>query len=98
MGYKPQALPNISNKSDLPTIEKQLNDLVEVRDEAAATYELTQFTMKNWIQLKFTPFIIRDKVWLEAQNLKRNIVNPKFTAKREGPFKIKKAYLPYSTN
>ena len=32
----------------------------------------------------------RDKVWLEARNLKRNVINPKFTAKREGPLKITK--------
>ena len=31
-----------------------------------------------------------DKVWLEARNLKCNIVNPKFAPKREGPFKITK--------
>ena len=31
-----------------------------------------------------------DKVWLEARNLKRNVFNPKFTAKREGPFKVTK--------
>ena len=46
--------------------------------------------MKSWIQSKFTPFITGDKVWLEARNLKRNIINPKFTTKREGPFKITK--------
>ena len=46
--------------------------------------------MKSQIQSKFTPFIVGDKVWLEARNLKRNIINPKFTTKREGPFKITK--------
>ena len=44
--------------------------------------------MKSQIQSKFTLFITGDKVWLEARNLKRNIINPKFTTKREGPFKI----------
>ena len=46
--------------------------------------------MKSWIQSKFTLFIVGDRVWLEARNLKRNIVNLKFAAKREGPFKITK--------
>ena len=46
--------------------------------------------MKSCTQSKFTPFITGDKVWLEARNLKRNVINPKFTAKREGPFKITK--------
>ena len=90
MGYKPQALPDITNKTNFPTIEKQLNELVKARDEASAAHKLARFTMKIQIQSKFTPFIIKDKVWPEVRNLKRNIVDPKFTAKREGPFKITK--------
>ena len=90
MGYKPQALPDITNKTDLPAIEKQLDELVKARNEASAAHELARQTMKSRIQSKFTPFIIGDKVWLEARNLKRNIINPKFAAKREGPFKITK--------
>ena len=90
MGYEPQALPDITNKTDLPTIEKRLNELIKARNEASAAHELARQTMKSCIQSKFTPFIIGDKVWLEARNLKRNIVNLKFTTKREGPFKITK--------
>ena len=90
MGYEPQALPNITNKTDLPAVEKRLDELVRARNEASAAHELARQTMKSWIQSKFTPFITGDKVWLEAGNLKRNVVNPKFAAKREGPFKITK--------
>ena len=90
MGYEPQALPNITNKTNLPAVEKRLDELVKARDEASATHELTRQTMKSHIQSKFTPFITGDKVWLEARNLKRNIINLKFAAKREGPFKITK--------
>ena len=88
MGYEPQALPNITNKTDLPAIEKWLNKLIKARDEASTTHKIARLTMKSWIQSKFTPFITGDKVWLEARNLKRNIIDPKFTIKREGPFKI----------
>ena len=91
MGYEPQALPNITNKTDLPTVEKWLNELVRARNEASAAHELARQTMKSQIQSKFTPFITGDKVWLEAGNLKRNVINPKFTTEREGPFKITKA-------
>ena len=90
MGYEPQALPDITNKTDLPAIEKQLDELVKARNEASTAHELAGQTMKSQIQSKFTPFIIGDKVWLEARNLKRNIINPKFAAKREGPFKVTK--------
>ena len=46
--------------------------------------------MKNQIKGKMTTFEKGDKVWLEARNLRRNVVNPKFAPKRKGPFKIKK--------
>ena len=90
MGYQPQALPDITNKSDLPAVEKRLNKLIKARDEAQAAHELARQLMKNRIKGKTTTFEIGDKVWLEARNLRRNVVDPKFAPKREGPFKIKK--------
>ena len=42
----------------------------------------------------FKPFTKGDKVWLEARNLKRLIINPKFAPKREGPFTITKVLSP----
>ena len=62
MGYKPQALPDITNKTDLPAVEKQLDELVKARNEASATHELARQTMKSHIQSKFTPFSTGDKV------------------------------------
>ena len=50
MGYESQALPDITNKTDLPTVEKWPNELIKARDEASAAHELTRFTMKNQIQ------------------------------------------------
>ena len=49
MGYEPQALPNITNKTDLPAVEKQLNKLTKARDEASAAHKLTRQTMKSRI-------------------------------------------------
>ena len=69
MGYQPQALPDISNKTDLPAIEKRLNELIKARDEAQAAHELAQQLMKNQIKGKTTTFEIGDKVWLKARNL-----------------------------
>ena len=88
IGYEPQALPDITNKTDLPAVEKRLNELTKARDKASIAHELARQTMKSQIQSKFTPFIVGDRVWLEARNLKRNVINPKFATKREGPFKI----------
>ena len=47
MGYEPQALPDITNKTDLPTIEKRLDSLIKARDEASAAHELARQTMKS---------------------------------------------------
>ena len=42
----------------------------------------------------FKPFVKGDKVWLEARNLKRLIINLKFAPKQEGPFAITKVLSP----
>ena len=81
MGYEPQALPEIIETARLPTVEERLNSLKEARNEALAAHKISQELMKDRIKSKFTPFEVNDKVWLEAQNLKRNVVNPKFTPK-----------------
>ena len=52
--------------------------------------------MKNWIKSKFTPFKVNDKVWLEARNLKQNILDLKFAPKQEGFFTITKVLSPLS--
>ena len=78
MGYQPQALPDISNKTDLPAVERRLDELIKARDKAQAAHKLACQLMKNWIKGKTTTFEIGDKVWLEARNLRRNMVDPKF--------------------
>ncbi len=45
------------------------------------------------IKSNYTPFIIGQKVWLEAKNLKM-IYNKKMAPKREGPFQIIKVLSP----
>ena len=69
MGYQPQALPDITNKTDLPAVEKRLDELTKTRDEAQAAHELARQLMKNRIRGKTTTFEVGDKVWLEARNL-----------------------------
>ena len=52
--------------------------------------------MKNRNRSKFESFKTGDKGWLEARNLKHNIIDPKFSPKREGPFLISKVLSPLS--
>ena len=98
MGYEPQALPDITNKTDLPAVEKCLSELIKARNEASAAHELARQTMKSWIQSRFTPFIIGDKVWLEARNLKRMSSTPSSLPKEKVPSKSQRSSLSYPTN
>ena len=81
LGYEPQAIPSIIESVRLPALEERLRNLDTSRKEALAAHKLAQQLIKNWIKSKFTPFEINDKVWLEARNLKRNILDPKFAPK-----------------
>ena len=90
MGYESHALSSIFHNSTIPAIENRLKNLTATWDEALAAHELAWQVMAACTQQKFTPFKKGDKVWLEAQNLKCSIINPKFTPKREGPFVIMK--------
>ena len=83
MGYEPVPLPNVLPSSPLPAVEERLKAL-----QAARLDELARQTMAARTRRHFTLFKKGERVWLEARNLKRNVANPKFTPKREGPFTI----------
>ena len=86
MGYEPRALPSVISNTSIPAVETRLKTL--------AAHELTQQVMNSRSRRGFKPFAKGDKVWLEARNLKRLIINPKFAPKREGPFMITKVLSP----
>ena len=96
LGYKPQAIPDIIETTHLPALEEWLRNLDVSWKEAFAAHKLAQQLMKNQIKSKFTPFEVNDKVWLKARNLKQNILDLKFVAKREGPFTITQVLSPLS--
>ena len=88
MGYEPRALPTIIYETSLPAVQDRLNSLLTIRKEALAAHDLSRQTMKSRTWRNFQPFKKGAKVWLEGRNLKRSLPNPKFAAKREGPFTI----------
>ena len=81
LGYEPQAIPSIIETAHLLALEDCLRNLDTSRKEALTVHKLTQQLMRNWVKSKFTSFEVNDKVWLEARNLKRNILDPKVTLK-----------------
>lgn len=80
--YEPQTHPSLINQSKLPTVEEHFKTLVKAWDKPLAAHEFVQQTMKSCTQPKFNPFQVGDKVWLEAWNLKQNIVDPIFSQMR----------------
>ena len=81
MGYEPRALPSVISETSIPTVEARLKTLSAARNEALAAHKLTRQVMSSHSRRGFKPFVKGDKVWLEAWNLKRLIINPKFAPK-----------------
>ena len=94
MGYEPRALPSVISDTSIPAVESRLKTLSAACNEALAAHELAQQVMMACSRRGFKPFTKGDKVWLEARNLKRLIINPKFAPKQEGPFTITKVLSP----
>ena len=90
MGYEPCALPSVIADTSIAAVESRLKTLSAAHNEGLATHELARQVMSSRSQRGFKPFVKGDKVWLEARNLKRLIINPKFAPKWEGPFTITK--------
>jgi Chromo (CHRromatin Organisation MOdifier) domain len=63
------------------------------QDEALAAHELAQARMAERRRNTFTPFTVRQKVWLDTQNMKMNY-HKKMALKQEGPFEVKEVLGP----
>ena len=94
MGYEPCALPSVISDTSIPAVETHLKTLSTTHDKALAVHKLAHQVMAARTRRSFSPFKLGDKVWLEARNLKRSVVNPKFAPKWEGPFTITKVLSP----
>ena len=96
MGYEPQDLPVVFNRTNMPTAEDRLHTLKEARNEAAAAHKLARQKMATCSTRGFTLFNLGDKVWLDGWNLKTGLPYQKFTPKCFSPFKITKVLGPVS--
>jgi hypothetical protein len=93
MGVSPLATPLVHEYTKYPSVEERIRGLTNIREEALAVHEFARNRMLQRITLNFQPFIIGQKVWLEARNLKM-IYNKKIAPKREGPFIITNVLSP----
>ena len=92
-GTQPTGLPDTFKKTDIPSTESRLEELLLWRSEALAAHELAKLWMASQITSTFTPFKVGQRVWLEAKNLIRSY-NKKIAPKREGPFVIDEVLGP----
>jgi len=92
-GTNPLAIPLTHEYTKYPSVEERLSSLTSNREEALAAHEFARSRMLQRIKSNFKPFLVGQKVWLEARNLK-TVYNKKIAPKREGPFEIAKVLSP----
>src|ERR1700678_2741911 len=88
MAFNPMAIPTAFPKTNIPATQERLLLLQEARNKANTAHELARQKMMEQITQGFTPFKVREKVWLESKHLKLHHESKKLAPKREGPFKI----------
>jgi len=94
MGYEPQDIPLVFEKTNAPTAEQRITTLKEAWNEAAAVHELARQMVTERTTWGFTPFKKGEQVWLDSQNLKIGYQSRKLAPKREGPFMITEVLEP----
>jgi hypothetical protein len=70
--------------------DKRMDHIHEMRSRAKEAITKAQDVMKSKKGTNYQPYHERDRVWLEATNLKTTHPTTKLAPKRYGPFTIKK--------
>ncbi|ESK82138.1 reverse transcriptase-rnase h-integrase [Moniliophthora roreri MCA 2997] len=94
MGYHPRPLPTIFERTMIPSVEEQLQELKQIRKETTSLLELARQQMIRREKQKLDTFEEGQKVWLEVKNLATGYPSKKLAPKQEGPFKVLKALGP----
>jgi hypothetical protein len=92
-GKSPKALPLMYENTKFPSIDNKIKQMMTNRDEALAAHELNQARIAERKQDTFTPFCVRQKVWLDTQNVNMNY-HKKMAPKQEGPFEFEEVLGP----
>ena len=95
MGFEPRANPPIG-KTFFPALNKRLELLDAAHKEASTAHAKAAQAVKDWIGMKFTPWKVGAKVWLDSCNLKINFPSQKLAPRQEGLFKISQVISPYA--
>jgi transposase InsO family protein len=93
-GTKPHGIPSIIEESNIESTEQRIESLDHARKEAIAAHNIAKERMEQRIKSTFKPFVIGQKVWLEARNLKLPFKSGKIAPKRVGPYPITRVISP----
>jgi hypothetical protein len=98
LGYTPTA-HQPTRMTDLPTLQKRLNNIKESRSAAQEAMIQSQERTQQG-PTRFKEYQEGDQVWLEGTNLKRIEGTPKLSPRRYGPFRVaaKVSHVAYKIN
>ncbi|ESK85053.1 hypothetical protein Moror_15697 [Moniliophthora roreri MCA 2997] len=94
MGYHPRPLPTIFGRTNVPSVEKRLLELKQLREETSAMIEVARKRVIEQGKRKNDVFEKGQKVWLEGKNLDFGYLTRKLSPKREGPFEVEEVMGP----
>ena len=89
----PLAIPTTFKHTKFPAMEDKIKALQKDWEEAIVAHELARRRMAKWRKDNFKPFSVKQKVWLDSQNLK-TCYHWKLAPKWEGPFEIERVMGP----
>ena len=69
MGYKPQAIPHITERTTNPETQEHIKQIQRAREEARYTMEAAQKVIKQRVKAKMPPFKKGQMIWLDGSNL-----------------------------
>ncbi|ESK82581.1 hypothetical protein Moror_3668 [Moniliophthora roreri MCA 2997] len=86
MGYHPQPLPTVFEKTTIPLVEKRVTELKKLREETSALLDIAARRVKERSGRDIDKFEKSQKVWLEGKNLSLEYLSPKLSPKLKLPF------------
>lgn len=89
MGHTPH-VHQPTHTSTSPSVNDRLKQIMEFRQQAKNAVKQAQELITR-LPLKFTPYKVGDKVWLDARHLNTSHPSAKLAPKRYRPFKVTKA-------
>jgi len=95
IGFEPWAYPPI-RKVFFPALDDVLEHLDAAHKEATTTHTKAAQVVKEWVGMKFTPWKVEAKVWLDSRKLKINFSTCKLALWWEIPLEISQVISLYT--